>query len=176
MEANPKLKYIEWADVYKGLGAIEKWLEATKFKPTTVIGVCRGGWVPARLIADSLGISDLRSIHIQAYDMGATKPLMAKAAVNLSRSAEVVDIRSQYILIIDDICDTGRTLEGIQAYMSHQDASFYRVGFLTTKQAMLPEFAFAAETIMNNDWIVYPWDQNEFAYIKASTENDSKQD
>ena len=90
------------------------------WKPDTVIGLYRGGVFPAIVIEDYLRSNGIKTfhfpLHCQSYD--------ANAAESVSSNVKVVDLPEyvltsmkewKNILIVDDICDTGKTLEAVKA-------------------------------------------------------------
>lgn len=164
-----KLLHVDWKDVYDGLKSIEAWLKDTDFAPKIIVGVARGGWVPACLLADFLGIQDLRSVYIQTYAPGSTVPA-EQAQVNLTRSVEVLDVRNELILVVDDIIDTGKTLEGINAFMAHQHAAKYRVATLMSKRLNKEEYVHAAKMVDAQTWVIFPWDATEHSKLNATGE------
>ena len=93
--------------------------------PELIIGVSRGGWIPAVMLSHRLNI-----------------PLQTLGTpVTLSR-----------VLVVDDICDTGKTLWEIMKQLSLEAKSatlFYKYN-----DTWDPTY-YVKET---NEWIVFPWE------------------
>ncbi len=69
------------------------------------MGLTRGGWVPARLLCDRLGVTRLVSLRAQHWGVTATRDGAAKVTEGLSGA-----VRGETVLAVDDITDTGESL------------------------------------------------------------------
>ncbi len=124
------------------------------FKPDFIVGVCRGGWIPARVLSDLLGNPNLASSKAECYtDIGETT-----AEPNLSQSVSV-DVRGKRLLVVDEVADSGKTLKLIVSHLKASGAGEVKTATLFYKSHSLfkPDF-FERET---SNWIVFPWDTKE---------------
>ena len=90
-----------------------------QFRPDVIVGVSRGGLVPAAIVAGRLG-ARLVSAHASLYDD-------SKPAKKL-RQAPSVDLQGQgfqgmRVLIIDDISNSGATLDAVKRAVLSTGAS-----------------------------------------------------
>jgi hypoxanthine phosphoribosyltransferase len=77
------------------------------YRPTIVLGVARGGLLPAATIAYALDIKNLFAVNVEFYtgvDERLEFPVMLPPLLN------VVDIAGATVLVADDVADTGATL------------------------------------------------------------------
>ncbi|MEL6795009.1 MAG: xanthine phosphoribosyltransferase, partial [Pseudomonadota bacterium] len=72
-----------------------------------VVAITRGGMVPACIIARELNVRVVDTISVKSYDHQA----QADAQVLKSPDAELMGEDGHGILVIDDLVDSGRTLE-----------------------------------------------------------------
>ena len=90
-----KCKIVTFNEVYSMVKEISEQVKATEFKTTTIIGLARGGWIPARLICDFLGITDLISLKVEHWlQTGKTKD---EATIRYPLTA---DLKGKKLLII----------------------------------------------------------------------------
>ncbi|MGC8565103.1 MAG: energy-coupling factor transporter ATPase [Thermoplasmata archaeon] len=126
-------------------------------KPDIIIYIERGGMVIARLISDYLGVKDMLSIRASYYtDEGvpSTHVTLGSFDYNLD------DVRN-YILLVDDIADTGKTLQAV----------LDKIKKLTTKPVYVCTVAFKphseikpdifAYTVDNDTWVVFEYEEQE---------------
>jgi hypoxanthine phosphoribosyltransferase len=122
--------------------------------PETLVALTRGGWVPARLLADRLGVKRLLAIRAQHWGVTATPSGQAELTDGLS-----VTVRDEKVLVVDDITDTG---ESLQLAVEHVAAAGpARLESATclhiTHSKYVPTYY--AEEIPRGGWvwIVFPW-------------------
>ena len=97
---------ISWSEVQRLCQHLAGLIRESGYRPDLVVAIGRGGYVPARLICDCLHIMGLTSIKIEHYLSGADR--QEEAVIRYPLKA---DIRGLQVLIVDDVNDTGDTLE-----------------------------------------------------------------
>jgi hypoxanthine phosphoribosyltransferase len=78
------------------------------FVPDVVLGIARGGLIPAGSLAYALGCKNLFTISVEFYtgvDSRLDVPVMLPPFLNAH------DLDEASVLVVDDVADTGRTLE-----------------------------------------------------------------
>jgi len=103
--------------------------------------VSRGGLVPARLVADRLGIKQILI------------------------DEETISVDS---LFVDDIYDTGETFRRIIEKADSQDSLVYATLFARRKEHYPKQLVYA-ELTKGHEYIVYPWDRFEHSVLKPQT-------
>ena len=126
-------------------------IQDSGFNPDIVICIARGGYIPARLICDYLNIYNLYSINIRHYT-GSDKSETARLLTPLS-----IDIQGMKVLLVDDIDDTGDTLQLAQDYLNGLNPKEIKVAVLHHKviSSLVPDYF--AQKIIRWRWITYPW-------------------
>ena len=67
MEAEAEFEAPTWYQIYSLLLSQAEKIRQSGFKPDIIVGVTRGGWVPARVLADLLEIPLLATVGIEFY-------------------------------------------------------------------------------------------------------------
>lgn len=126
-------------------------IQADQFSPDIVIAIARGGFVPARLLCDYLDIYNLICIRIAHYT-GTEISDQARLSIPLN-----IDIRGMSVLLVDDVDDTGDTLQLALAHLHEFHPATVRVAVLHHKiiSTVVPDY-FAVK-ISRWRWITYPW-------------------
>ena len=122
------------------------------FRPDTVVAVARGGFMPARFVCDFLGISRLLSLKVQHYGAGAQAERRAEVTEPLGST-----IRGAQVLLVDDVNDSGETLQAARPYLEGLDPAAIRTAVLHEKSNTACRADFVAETIETWRWVLYPW-------------------
>ncbi len=122
--------------------------------PDVIVAVLRGGYFVAKLVADYLGIDTIATIEVKFYrGIGerAERPIVVKPLT--------IDIRGRDVLIVDDVADSGRTLQVVSdiarlhgARTVHTAALFYKPWSI-----IIPDY-YVEET---DRWIIFPWEIGE---------------
>jgi hypoxanthine phosphoribosyltransferase len=126
------------------------------YKPDLVIAIGRGGYVPARVVCDFLLHDMLTSFKIEHCGMAAQeKPQV------IVRFPLAVDIRNQAVLIVDDLTDTGQTMNAAVLYIRSLGPREIRTAVLQHKvtSSFCPDYFSLEEREWR--WIIYPWAVHE---------------
>jgi hypoxanthine phosphoribosyltransferase len=96
---------LTWADIEEQCRALAKEIEEQSVPFDVIIGISRGGWVPARLLSDLLDNDEIDTVRVKFYkSVGETAN---EPRVLLSTQ---IDIEDKDVLLVDDIADTGGSL------------------------------------------------------------------
>ena len=152
MSVEMNCKVVTFDEVHALVRQLSEKVKASGYHPTTVVGLARGGWVPARLICDFLGITDLVSLKVEHWlETGKTKD---EATI---RYPLELDLSEKRILIVDDITDTGKSLIKATRYLH----SFQPLAMKTATMQFIPQSKFkpdyCAEEVQDWTWFIYPW-------------------
>jgi hypothetical protein len=145
--------HLSWDDVQRLTEAVAGKIAASGFKPDLVVAVSRGGFDPARILCDQLGIRRLASVQIEAYDGMVKRP---EPVVILPVNA---DLRGKRVLMADDVSDSGASLLVAREHLVERGASEVRIATLHIKpwSRFVPDYY--AEKV--DAWVVYPWELRE---------------
>ncbi len=132
----------------------ERLAAAIDFRPDVIVGISRGGLVPARVLSDIMGVGTVGILGIVFY----------KGVGKTARFPEItqeltMDLAGKKVLIVDDVADSGRSLAVAKEYVVRKGAGEVRAATIHYKPGSIfrPDY-FVAETTA---WIVYPWEAHE---------------
>ena len=121
--------FLSWKDIDDAVESLIYQIKQSNTKITAIGGLPRGGLIPAVLLSHKMDI-----------------PFVSQANVKLVPGN---------ILIVDDICDTGKTLKRFK----FEDNVYTATIHYKTSAEYKPHFWFKLAN--ENKWIVYPWEQKE---------------
>jgi hypoxanthine phosphoribosyltransferase len=140
------------AQVYELCWELAEAVRASGYRPEVVVAIARGGFVPARYLCDFLSISAMTSIKVQHYAPGARKQRRAWVKYPLGGSIE-----GQNVLLVDDVNDTGDTLEAALDHLRGFGAGDLRTAVLHEKLTTRFRADYRVLEVRDWHWIVYPW-------------------
>jgi hypoxanthine phosphoribosyltransferase len=156
MSEQLRCELITWSDVERRCQYLAGLIRESGFVPDLVIAIGRGGYVPARLLCDNLHLMDLTSIKVVHYLSGANR--QKEAVIRYPLKA---DIRGLQVLLVDDVNDTGDTLEvAIEHLQTFQPAGI-RTAVMHQKAVTRHKADYCARRIIKWRWLIYPWAVNE---------------
>lgn len=130
------------------------------WQPDVIAAIARGGYVPARLLCDWLGIGDLVSLQVVHWPSAAQ--VADKAYVKYPLGADLADKK---VLIIDDIIDTGDSVElakkSVEECCRPREVKTAALQVITSVAKFFPDF-YAIE-VREWVWFAYPWNAVEDA-------------
>ncbi len=113
-----------------------------------VVAITRGGMAPAMIVSRELGIRTVDTISVKSYDYQN----QTKAEVLKSPDKDMMG-DGEGILIVDDLVDTGKTLELVRQL--YPKAHFATVYAKPKGEPMVDTFITG---VSQDTWIFFPWD------------------
>jgi hypoxanthine phosphoribosyltransferase len=143
-----------WSQIYRMLLQIADKIRMDNFKPDVIVGVSRGGWPPARVLSDLLENPNVANVKAEFY-VGVAE---TKGEPTLTQPVSV-NVSGKKVLVVDEIADTGKSLQLIREHLKARGASEVRIATIYLKpwSIVKPDY-YAKET---NRWVVFPWEVKE---------------
>lgn len=167
------VKLVTWSDVVGWTRKLAKRIIESGYQPDVIVAIARGGVTPARLLCDYLGVMDLLSIKVEHWV--ETAGHLEDAVVKYPLTA---DLRGKRVLLVDDICDTGRSIIVSKRYlMEHNKPLELRVAtmqFIKPVAEITPDYY--VDEVLDWVWYMYPWNYMEdtINLIKKILQEDPK--
>jgi hypoxanthine phosphoribosyltransferase len=142
-----------WSQIYDMLLCQAQKIHAT-YKPDVVVAVARGGLIPSRILTDLLECPQLATIQVEFYvDIAETKNEPAL------KQALTAQVSGKKVLLVDDIADTGKSLQLALRHLKEQGAQEVKAATIYYK----PQSAFKPDFFENqtSNWVIFPWDTKE---------------
>ncbi len=156
-----KATYVSWKEIEEWTKGIRKMVVENNYNPDIIIGIARGGLVPARMVADYLFKKDLLSIKTEHWGLTAT--MNGKAVLKEKLN---YDVTGKKVLIVDDITDTGESMKLSYNYVK----SINPADVKTTSMLYIdgsnytPDFYGKGLSKEEWAWFVFPWNVYEDTY------------
>jgi hypoxanthine phosphoribosyltransferase len=147
---------VSWDQSYQMTFYLFEKITKDNFYPDIIVGIARGGWIPARLLADFYGNRRTANIKIEFYDN------TTRTTENPIITQEISeDVKEKKVLIVDDVADTGKSLSAAINHLKEMGAKETKTATLYYKKHSIikPDY-YIRET---QSWVVYPWEYGEFA-------------
>ena len=144
--------HISWDQIHRDSRALAWRLDGRGPGPNgewrAIVAITRGGMAPAMIVARELGIRLVDTISVQSYAHQAQGETQI-----LSRPDEAMVGDGTGVLVIDDLVDTGKTLEVVKAM--YPKAHFATVYAKPKGEPMVDTFITG---VSQDTWIFFPWD------------------
>ncbi|MCL4365257.1 MAG: hypothetical protein M1569_00100 [Candidatus Marsarchaeota archaeon] len=130
-------------------------------KPDAIVYIERGGMVIGRLLSDALGVKRVAGINASYY-RGIGKKAHSVSVGEVPRLGR----KGGYLLLVDDIADTGKTLKKVSARIArrHGGKVLTCTVFYKPRSEVRPDFY--VKEIGNDRWIVFEYEKREFDYLR----------
>ena len=155
----PGREVLTWAAFGSAGRELAAVVAASGYRPDVLLGIARGGLPLTASLAYALGVKKVATINVEFYtgvDSRLPEPLVLPPALDPS------DMAGLDVLVVDDVADTGRTLE-VVADLVRRWGARSRTAVLYEKPASLVHPDYAWRT--TDRWIEYPWsDEPEVPY------------
>jgi hypoxanthine phosphoribosyltransferase len=150
MSTNVEVTYTTWEEIHRALGVLARRVVLNS-KPDVLVIIAKGGLIPGRILADFLIIDDIGLIEAKFY-----KSIGTRGEKPYIKSATLPSITGKNVLVVDDVVDTGRTMQLVVDYLSSHKAKSIKTLAIYVKpwSTYIPDYYYAQTT----KWIVFPWE------------------
>lgn len=131
-------------------------IDVERLNITNVVGVARGGLLPAVILSHILDLPLLLADYSAKEGKGDDK--------NHRNFVPFPEDTSGALLLVDDICDSGKTLEElVRIYNEKYIVAYTAVLYFKThdEQPIVPNYVWKIIP-HDSDWVIFPYERNEF--------------
>jgi len=143
---------VDWSEIRQNIELIHNRTATLDKGNIAIIGIARGGLIPATLLSQLKENSTVFSIGIKSYN----KTSRSKEIVYQDLNRKSID-NYDTIYLIDDISDTGLTFRFLlDKYFTGLSIKTISL-FLKAKSLYKPDF-YGTE-LLGETWVVFPWEK-----------------
>jgi hypothetical protein len=144
-------RLISYEDLEKKCILLAEKIQQSQYKPDMIVSITRGGLLSAYFLADLLSIKSIETINLSSYED-------EKAGLIKDNTKFTKDFSAFTCLIVDDLVDSGNTMEYILAhYKFSPDQVKIATIFAKEKTRLMPDFF--VEKVPSEEWIVFPYEK-----------------
>lgn len=143
--------YYHWDDFRKDILFIISQIYSSSWMPELVVGIKRGGLVPAVSLSHHLQLP----LYLTSYQLRDGKQKLDLLEVTQ-------ELAGKKVLLVDDICDSGETFEKMILEMNSIGITNVKSCsiFFNIRQKFIVDFkAIKIDRDKDNNWIVFPWER-----------------
>ena len=140
-------EYLSWENIDQSIEGILKELPIEKFD--TILGLARGGMIPATILAYKTECHNLQQLGVRTRDVDN---------IQYYGSPQLVG----NVLIVDDINDSGLTFSSVKEYIQyhfdHDEIKTISYASLVRRSSTTFNEDITGLVADNDSWYVFPWD------------------
>ncbi len=162
-EESPALK-LEWpafSELVAGLAASV----LADGAPDTVVGVLRGGMIPAVQLAHLIGVRSVRGVEVSCTVSDVVNSAKTARPVVVN-AGSLGDVAGRDVLVVDDIAGSGSTLAMCRALAEQASPARVRTAAVTVntanwhlRQSSPPRDVIDYVGQLCGGWVVFPWER-----------------
>lgn len=158
--AVPPTYSVTWQEFDSMILWLASKLRETQPAPDYIVGIARGGCVPAVALSHLQPGSEFAVIRARIHNSDAIRA--RKTAVAVERMMLPSDIRGRRVLLVDDVLHTGTTARACYEFlqgMGPQSVEFMallRDTYDVQDELLLPFTPITTKSV--NAWVVFPWE------------------
>jgi uncharacterized protein len=142
---------MSWEQLGEAARQLAEAVVESGYRPDIVLAIARGGLLPGGAVAYALGVKNSCAMNVEFYtdvDQRLEVPLI------LPPAPELINLDESRMLIVDDVADTGRTLEVVQEFCVGKVAEV-RTAVLYEKPQSVVKCDYVWR--QTDRWIDFPW-------------------
>lgn len=147
--------HVPWSEIYTACSNIAQ--QALTYSPDCIVALSRGGYVPARFIAETLNIKHVYSLGITSYNNNNEQE---NIKIYQDPIEDIVANQHKLALIVDEIADSGNTFNYLSKLWCKQNkvSCIFSSLYVKEHSIMTPSIFF--KKISNSKWLIFPWEAN----------------
>ncbi len=150
-DAGASRETLTWQGFGDACRELARAIVADGFDPEVVVAIARGGLLPAGAIAYGLGAKNCGAINVEFYTGIGT---VLDAPELLPPELDMSYLSGRRVLLVDDVADSGRTLDLAVRLLQEQGAQVRSVTIYTKPTTIIePDFSWRRTAL----WIDFPW-------------------
>ena len=148
---NPERENLTWEVFGEASRYLSQQIVESGWFPDLIVGVARGGLIPAGAIGYAIGVKAMGAINVEFYtDIGQT----LEEPIILSPQLDTDSLKGKKVLVVDDVADSGKTLD-LVVNLLKETADEVRSAVIYTKPKTIfePDFSWKK----TDQWINFAW-------------------
>ncbi|HWL58099.1 MAG TPA: xanthine phosphoribosyltransferase [Paracoccus sp. (in: a-proteobacteria)] len=142
--------HISWDQMHRDARALAWRLDGREWR--AILAITRGGLVPAMIVARELDVRTIDTISVKSYKGVGAEAGQGEIQVLKAPDHDLMG-DGDGILVIDDLVDSGRTLEHVRKL--YPKAHFATVYAKPKGRPMVQTYV---TEVSQDTWIFFPWD------------------
>lgn len=144
-------RYITWDEIHHNCNKIVE--QVKHHNISSIIGLGRGGLIPATIIANALDVQKVYNIGAFSYkNIIRQETLMVYQYV-----PKDIALGNDTVLIVDDLVDSGKTIKELADNFT---LCKFRTATLYVKPKTIYYPDYYASEVSNDEWLVFPWEKD----------------
>jgi uncharacterized protein len=151
-----KLRYVEreiltWQAFGEAARKLASDVVESGYRPDVILAIARGGLIPAGAVAYALNLLNVVTVNVEFYtemDERLELPIMLPPVL------DVTDIAGSTVLVVDDITDTGKTMQLVRDFCADHVAD---VRCAVIYQKLRSEVNCEYVWGRTDKWVEFPW-------------------
>jgi hypoxanthine phosphoribosyltransferase len=153
-----KYIYVSWSEAIKLTIELAGEIISSNYLPNSIVAISRGGLIPARVLSDIINVDEVYSIKASLWGVGG------KVFDRVVIQEVELPIKGKKVLIVDDVVDSGSTLDTVVRRIKVFNPEEVRTAVLHIKPTSkyIPDYY--VSRLESWAWIIYPWTIHEVIY------------
>jgi hypoxanthine phosphoribosyltransferase len=152
--------HVDYAQYHSLIDQVVRAVKGSGFQPDVVLGVSRGGL----FLADGLSRSLRKPMAVIAASSYCGNAGTEQGELKVSASIATVVPVTGKVLLVDDLADSGHTLQALCAHLKHMCPHIHelKTAVVWVKPSSIFKPDYAAQYLESDVWIVQPFETRDF--------------
>ena len=154
------VELLSWYTIFDSVDKLVELIKEDDYIPDAVVIVGRGGFIPGALLTYKLDVKTVHNFSIQTYN---EKDVKTGSIISIQEPGHSLELKHKdsKVLVVDDISDTGHTLEYIKNELStNYGLNNIRFATLFTKKSTTYIPDYYVTEFPDESWLVFPWENS----------------
>lgn len=155
-----KITNLSWEDINRNCKLLSNKIKKSNISFDTIISIQRGGNIPAMKLGSLMKITDIQSISIRTTASEDVKSPRLRVPI-VRVSSKLCNICNKRVLIVDDVVNTGMTLQiAVREILKYKPVICKTAALVLDKNNNGNEPKIDFYACQTPDWVIFPWEDN----------------
>lgn len=142
-----------WEQFDFDIAKLKRWITEVDFNPNMIVGLHRGGMVPAIALSHSLDVPCI-PLEWSTRDSKRCDHVTAQYITSLNN-------KGIKVLVVDDIVDSGLTISSLKPHINLRTNSvlYTSLWYNPSQSCSMHFWANVIDRSVDDRWIIFPWEE-----------------
>jgi len=159
---NQKVVILNWEDINKFCVKLAYLIKESSYLPEIIVGIQRGGCIPAVLLSHLLNVENFCSLGIKTTKSEQIRSPRKEPIIFCDYSLEAVEGKNA--LKVDDVINTGTTLIEAKKRVIRYGSKDVKTAVMILDKIGVQKCNADYIGIDVNAWVIFPWENLDFKF------------
>ncbi len=150
---------LSWTEIERHCGKLANIIRSSGFLPDVIVGIQRGGCIPAVVLSHFLGVRYFYTLGMRTTTSNDVRAVRQRPTITADLPRRLVS--GKKVLLIDDVTNSGSTLSTAKNHMIELNCTDVKSAVVVWDTVNVDCCQADYYAIRADSWVVFPWEKEQ---------------